>query len=70
MITPEQIERINQLARKSKGAGLTEEEKEEQNMLRQKYIKSFRENLKSQLDNIKFVDEMDQNKESHRMKKN
>lgn len=46
------IERINELARKSKTIGLTEEEKEEQAILRKAYIASFRQNLRMQLDNI------------------
>ena len=48
----EQIERINELARKSKTAGLTPEEREEQQKLRAEYIASVRMNLKTQLDNI------------------
>ncbi len=48
----EQIERINELARKSKTTGLTPEEKEEQQKLRAEYIASVRMNLKTQLDNI------------------
>ena len=48
----EQIERINELARKSKTTGLTPEEKEEQRKLRAEYIASVRMNLRTQLDNI------------------
>lgn len=48
----EQIERINELARKSKITGLTPEEKEEQKKLRAEYIASVRINLRTQLDNI------------------
>ena len=48
----EQIERINELARKSKTTGLTPEEKEEQKKLRAEYIASVRMNLRTQLDNI------------------
>lgn len=58
MVTKEQIERINQLARKSKSEGLTEEEREEQQALRRVYIDSFKANLKAQLENITFVDEV------------
>ena len=47
----EQIERINELARKSKTTGLTPEE-EEQKKLRAEYIASVRMNLRTQLDNI------------------
>jgi uncharacterized protein YnzC (UPF0291/DUF896 family) len=57
LITKEKIDRINQLAHKSKKEGLTEEEKVEQQLLRQEYIAAFRENLKAQLDMIEFVDE-------------
>lgn len=46
------IERINELARKSKTVGLTPEEKEEQAVLRAEYIASIRANLGAQLDNI------------------
>lgn len=48
----EQIERINELARKSKTTGLTPEEKEEQKKLRAEYIASVRMNLRTQLENI------------------
>ena len=46
------IERINELARKSKTVGRTEEEKKEQAMLRKEYIAAIRMNIRSQLDNI------------------
>lgn len=48
----EQIERINELAKKAKTTGLTAEEKEEQKKLRAEYVASVRMNLRSQLDNI------------------
>jgi len=51
------IARINELARKAKTVGLTDEEVEERNELRKRYIEAFRNNLKDQLDTIKFVDE-------------
>ncbi|MBR2046239.1 MAG: DUF896 domain-containing protein [Agathobacter sp.] len=51
----EKIARINELSRKSKAEGLTEAEREEQAILRQEFIASFRNNLKSQLDNIDVV---------------
>ena len=53
----ETIGRINELAHKQKGEGLNEEEKEEQRLLRQKYIAAIKGNLKAQLDNIRIVDE-------------
>ena len=53
----EKIARINELSRKSKAEGLTEEEKKEQALLRQEYIANVRNNLRVQLDNIDVVDE-------------
>ena len=46
------IDRINELDRKSKSAGLSQEEKEEQARLRQEYIAAIRGNLRAQLDQI------------------
>ena len=46
------IERINELARKSSTEGLTPEEKAEQQKLRQEYIAAVKMNLRTQLDNI------------------
>ena len=58
MVTQEQINRINELARKSKTPeGLTEEEKLEQQQLRRLYIDSFKESLVGQLENTYIVDE-------------
>lgn len=57
MISKEQINRINELAGKSKQSGLSAEEKEEQANLRRLYIDSFKENLISQLENTYIVDE-------------
>ena len=56
MVTQEQINRINELARKSKTPeGLTEEEKLEQQKLRRLYIDSFKESLVGQLENTYIV---------------
>lgn len=51
------IKRINELAKKARETGLTEEEKLEQKTLREEYIQGFRVSLKSQLDNMYIVDE-------------
>ena len=51
------INRINELARKSKLEELTEEEKEEQAKLRSEYIKIFRGNMEHTLLNTKVIDE-------------
>lgn len=46
--------RINELARKSKAEGLTEEEKAEQARLRQEFLAKFRANFRAQLENIEI----------------
>ena len=51
------IDRINELAKKKKAEGLTEEEKAEQAVLRREYIDSFKRSLTGQLDNMYIVDE-------------
>ncbi len=48
----EKIERINELARKKKAGGLTEDELAEQAALRKEYLDEYRENLKAMLDGI------------------
>ncbi len=56
-MTQEKINRINELARKSRTAeGLTEAEKAEQAQLRQEYRDGIKANLMGQLQNIEFVD--------------
>ncbi len=50
-MTQEKIQRINELAKKSRTEqGLTEQEKQEQAALRREYIDSMKQSLKSQLD--------------------
>ncbi len=49
------IDRINELARKSRETELTPAEKAEQQQLRAEYIAAFRGSLKKQLDNIDIV---------------
>jgi len=56
-ITKELVDRINFLSKKSKTEGLTAAEKEEQQKLREQYLKAFRANFKAQLSNIDVVDE-------------
>ncbi|MCR5256135.1 MAG: DUF896 domain-containing protein [Acetatifactor sp.] len=53
----ERIARINELYHLSQERNLTEEEKAEQAKLRNEYVESVRNNLRSQLDNIDIVDE-------------
>lgn len=56
-MTDLKLQRINELARKAKTTGLTDEEKQEQQVLRQEYIAAFRASAKAQLDSIVLVDE-------------
>lgn len=48
----EKIDRINELYKKSKTTGLTEEEKEQQQQLRTEYRMSIINNLSSSLNNV------------------
>ena len=57
----QKIDRINELARKSRAEGLTESEKKEQKMLRDEYIASFRESLSKTLENT-YIQTPDGNK--------
>lgn len=56
MTMDERIARINELYHKSQDVGLTPEEKEEQQKLRQEYVDSIKRNMKAQLDNIDIVE--------------
>lgn len=47
------IARINELYKKSKEVGLTDEEKEEQAKLRRRYIDSIKGNFRAQLETVK-----------------
>lgn len=50
------IDRINELAKKQKTAGLSEEEKTEQAILRKEYIEAYKRSLVSQLENLYFIE--------------
>lgn len=65
-MTQEKINRINELAHKSKMVGLTEEEKNEQAVLRREYIDSFKASLIGQLENTYIVDEKGNKKKVRR----
>lgn len=54
MVTEQDIARINELARKQKAGTMTTEEKEEQQLLRKKYIEAVRANLRGSLDQMKI----------------
>lgn len=63
------IDRINELAKKMKAVGLTEEEKAEQAVLRREYIDSFKRSLTGQLENMYIVDEKGNKTKVERKKK-
>ena len=57
MVTEQQIKRINELAKKQREVGLTEEEKAEQAVLRRAYIAGFKARLEGQLNSITVVEQ-------------
>ena len=57
MITPELLARINELARKKRTIGLTEEETAEQKKLYEIYLEAIRGQVTNLLDSIEIVDQ-------------
>lgn len=57
MITPELLARINELARKKRTVGLSDEEITEQKKLYDIYLTAIRGQVTNLLDSIEFVDE-------------
>lgn len=57
-INQQLIDEINKLARKKKASGLTKEELQQQKELREKYLKEFKKNMTSVLDNVDIVDKV------------
>lgn len=51
------IDRINELAHKSRNEGLTDAEKEEQRLLRQEFLAEIRADLKASLESIEFIED-------------
>jgi uncharacterized protein YnzC (UPF0291/DUF896 family) len=56
MLTDDKLHRINVLSKKAKTQGLTQEEQQEQQALRQEYLQVFRGNMLGHLKSIKVVD--------------
>lgn len=56
-IDPKLIARINELAKKKKEGTISKAELDEQQSLRQEYLKAFRGGFKQQLMGIKVVDQ-------------
>ncbi|MER2225565.1 MAG: DUF896 family protein [Carnobacterium sp.] len=57
MLPKDQMERINELAKKSKNQGLTIQEQVEQKKLRDDYITAFRGGMRKTIEGVKIVDE-------------
>ena len=64
------LKRINELAKKSREFGLTEEEKNEQALLRQEYIKKFRQGMENTLSNVYIMDEKGNKRKVEKKNKN
>ncbi len=62
------IDKINELARKSRTCGLTEEEKILQKALREEYVQAFRDSLTRTLDNT-YIQRPDGTREKIKRKK-
>ncbi|MDQ0230410.1 DUF896 domain-containing protein [Metabacillus malikii] len=56
MLSKDKLSRINELSKKSKEVGLNSEEKNEQQELRQQYLKAFRSSMKTTLKGVTVVD--------------
>ncbi|WP_313804471.1 DUF896 domain-containing protein [Cytobacillus sp.] len=56
MLPKEKLDRINVLAKKSKEAGLTEQEAKEQSSLRREYLETFRSSMFNTLKGVTIVD--------------
>ena len=57
-ITQEMIDRINILAAKKRTTGLTPTEKAKKKALYKEYLAAIRGNMKAQLDNIRYVEDL------------
>ncbi|MFZ4454246.1 DUF896 domain-containing protein [Salibacterium aidingense] len=69
MLSQEKIDRINELAHRSKTTGLTEQEEEEQHELRNEYLSKFRSSFKSQLQSVKVVDQKGDDVTPHKLER-
>lgn len=56
MLSKEKIARINELSRKSKDTGLSENEAKEQSSLRSEYLASLRSSMANTLENVTIID--------------
>jgi uncharacterized protein YnzC (UPF0291/DUF896 family) len=72
MFDQKKLDRINELAKKNKNEGLTEEETKEREKLRGEYLENFRAHFRSRLDTVKVVspEEYEEHMKNNRENKN
>jgi uncharacterized protein YnzC (UPF0291/DUF896 family) len=56
MLSSDKIARINELAKKAKTTGLTQEEAKEQSRLRAEYLTAFRSSMKETIEKVRVFD--------------
>lgn len=56
MLSKEKLSRINELSKKSKNEGLTQEEAKEQSSLRAEYLQTFRSSMRKTIENVRVID--------------
>ncbi|MBH9965340.1 DUF896 domain-containing protein [[Bacillus] enclensis] len=56
MLSKKKMNRINELAKKSKESGLTDSEAKEQTKLRKEYLETFRQSMKGTIENTRIFD--------------
>lgn len=57
MLSEDKLVRVNELAKKKKENGLTENEIEEQKNLRNEYLANLRNGFRKQVEGLKIIDE-------------
>lgn len=56
MLSPDKLQRINELAKKAKTTGLSIEEAKEQTSLRKQYLETFRNAMRDTIEHVKIID--------------
>jgi uncharacterized protein YnzC (UPF0291/DUF896 family) len=69
MLPNEKIARINELAKKAKTLGLTDEEAKEQSKLRSEYLQTFRSSMLGTLQGVKIVDPLGEDVTPEKLKR-